>query len=97
LAREHFRRKSKDGRLHCAACDWTRPAFSLAHEIIEAGLLDDLCLTLSPVLAGPGAGRIVADLGPLREPGGVDGRRLSLAHVLADDGHLLCRYVRPAG
>ena len=69
----------------------------LLSQIIEAGLLDDLCLTLSPVLAGPGAGRIVADLGPLREPGGVDGRRLSLAHVLADDGHLLCRYVRPAG
>jgi riboflavin biosynthesis pyrimidine reductase len=69
----------------------------LLSQIIEAGLLDDLCLTLSPVLAGPGAGRIVADLGPLREPGGVDARRLSLAHVLADNGHLLCRYVRPAG
>jgi riboflavin biosynthesis pyrimidine reductase len=69
----------------------------LLTQIIEAGLLDDLCLTLSPVLAGPGADRIVADLGPLREPGGMDARRLSLAHVLADDGHLLCRYVRPAG
>ena len=68
----------------------------LLSQIIEAGLLDDLCLTLSPVLAGPGAGRIVADVGPLHEPGGVDARPLSLAHVLADDGHLLCRYVRPA-
>jgi riboflavin biosynthesis pyrimidine reductase len=68
----------------------------LLSQIIEAGLLDDLCLTLSPVLAGPGAGRIVADIGPLREPGGGEARRLSLAHVLADDGHLLCRYVRPA-
>ena len=66
----------------------------LLSQIIEAGLLDDLCLTFSPVLAGPGADRIVADIGPLREPGGVDARRLSLAHVLADDGHLICRYVR---
>src|SRR5262249_37484516 len=67
----------------------------LLSQIIEAGLLDDLCLTFSPVLAGPGADRIVADAGPLREPGGLDARPLSLAHVLADDGHLLCRYVRP--
>ena len=66
----------------------------LLTQIIAAGLLDDLCLTFSPVLAGPGADRIVADIGPLREPGGVDARRLSLVHVLADDGHLLCRYVR---
>jgi riboflavin biosynthesis pyrimidine reductase len=68
----------------------------LLSQIIEAGLLDDLCLTLSPVLAGPGADRIAAGHGPLREPAGVDPGRLSLAHVLADDGHLLCRYVRPA-
>jgi riboflavin biosynthesis pyrimidine reductase len=66
----------------------------LLTQIIDAGLLDDLCLTFSPVLAGPGADRIVADIGPLREPGGVDARKLSLAHVLADDGHLICRYVR---
>ncbi len=68
----------------------------LLSQIIEAGLLDDLCLTVSPVLAGPGADRIVAGMGPLRAPTGVDARRLSLVHVLADDGHLLCRYVRPA-
>jgi riboflavin biosynthesis pyrimidine reductase len=67
----------------------------LLSQIIEAGLLDDLCLTLSPVLAGPGADRIAAGLGPPRELAGVDARQLSLAHVLADDGHLLCRYVRP--
>ena len=68
----------------------------LLTQIIEAGLLDDLCLTLSPVLAGPGADRIVADIGPRRGPGGAVARPLSLAHVLAEDGHLLCRYVRPA-
>ena len=69
----------------------------LLSQIIDAGLLDELCLTLSPLLAGPGAGRIVADIGPLHQPGGAGARPLRLAHVLADDGHLLCRYVRPAG
>ncbi|HEV8276181.1 MAG TPA: pyrimidine reductase family protein [Streptosporangiaceae bacterium] len=68
----------------------------LLSQIIEAGLLDELCLTLSPLLAGPGASRIVADIGPLRQPGGAAARPLELAHVLADDGHLICRYVRPA-
>jgi riboflavin biosynthesis pyrimidine reductase len=67
----------------------------LLSQIIEAGLLDDLCLTLSPLLAGPGADRIVAAAGPLRELAGVDARQLHLAHVLAEDGQLLCRYVRP--
>jgi riboflavin biosynthesis pyrimidine reductase len=66
----------------------------LLSQIIEAGLLDDLCLTVSPLLAGPGADRIVADTGPLREPGGMDVLPLRLAHVLAEDGHLLCRYLR---
>jgi riboflavin biosynthesis pyrimidine reductase len=68
----------------------------LLTQIVDAGLLDDLCLTLSPVLAGPGADRIVADIGPRRGPGAAGARPLSLAHVLAEDGHLLCRYVRAA-
>jgi len=33
---------------------------SVARQCLEAGLLDELCLTLSPVLAGPNGGRIVA-------------------------------------
>jgi riboflavin biosynthesis pyrimidine reductase len=74
--------------------------------IAAAGLLDDLCLTISPVLAGGGAGRILA--GPAAGPGtdatgGAGGPEdsalpagLTLAHVLAaDDGFLLCRYIRP--
>lgn len=68
----------------------------LLSQIIDAGLLDELCLTLSPLLAGPGASRIVAGTGPPRQPGGAGARPLQLAHVLADDGHLICRYVRPA-
>ncbi len=68
----------------------------LLSQIIEAGLLDELCLTLSPLLAGPGASRIVADTGPPSQSAGASARPLELAHVLADDGHLICRYVRPA-
>jgi riboflavin biosynthesis pyrimidine reductase len=66
----------------------------LLSQIIEAGLLDELCLTVSPLLAGPGAHRIVADIGPLHQPAGASPHRLRLAHALADDGHLICRYLR---
>ncbi|HEU5417484.1 MAG TPA: dihydrofolate reductase family protein [Streptosporangiaceae bacterium] len=62
--------------------------------IAAEGLLDELCLTVSPVLAGGGARRILA--GPGRD--GADGAAFpagfSLAHVIAADGFLLCRYVR---
>jgi riboflavin biosynthesis pyrimidine reductase len=58
-----------------------------------AGLLDELCLTVSPLLAGGQAGRILA--GGDDVPGAQAG--LELAHVLADDGFLFCRYVRRGG
>jgi riboflavin-specific deaminase-like protein len=66
----------------------------LLGQVAAAGLLDELCLTLSPLLAGGRAGRILAagatggDDIPAAQAG------LSLAHVLADSGYLLCRYVR---
>jgi riboflavin biosynthesis pyrimidine reductase len=53
------------------------------------GLLDDLCLTVSPLLTGPGEGRIMQPGGP----GGALPRHLTLAHVLADEAFLLCRYL----
>jgi riboflavin biosynthesis pyrimidine reductase len=60
--------------------------------IAAAGLLDELCLTVSPLLAGGQVGRILAggpgDAVPDAQAG------LDLAHVLADDGFLFCRYVR---
>ena len=66
----------------------------LLAQLIGADLVDELCLTISPLLAGPGAGRIVTGAGPL--PGGA--RPVTLGHVLAQEGHLLCRYTRaPAG
>ena len=58
-------------------------------QIAAAGLLDELCLTIGPLLAGPGPDRILAGHpfpdGPLP---------LVLAHVLEDSGFLLCRYTR---
>jgi riboflavin biosynthesis pyrimidine reductase len=76
---------------------------SLLTQFNEAGLLDDLCLTISPVLEGGWAGRIHAapaaaglgrPAGPDAAPGPGRAARLRLAHVLEDDGSLLCRYLR---
>lgn len=82
----------------------------LLGEITGTGLLDELCLTVSPLLAGGSAGRIIDAAGAVSqgpagqimagaEPGGGASSpgslgRLSLAHVLADEGYLLCRYLR---
>ncbi len=63
----------------------------LLAQFAEAGLLDELCLTIGPLMAGPGANRIVAGAPSQAPP-----LPLTLAHVLEDDGFLLCRYtVRP--
>jgi riboflavin biosynthesis pyrimidine reductase len=64
----------------------------LLAQLAEAGLLDELCLTVGPLMAGPGAPRIVAGTpgtGPAATP-----LPLTLAHVLEDQGFLLCRYTR---
>ena len=56
-------------------------------DLAAAGLVDELCLSLSPMLAGPGAARIIdgAQLDAARP--------LALTQVLAaDDGFLFCRY-----
>jgi riboflavin biosynthesis pyrimidine reductase len=59
----------------------------LLGQLAAAGLLDELCVTVSPVLAGGPAGRI------LHGPPGGRPARLDLAHLLADDGYLFCRYL----
>ncbi|UWZ40276.1 pyrimidine reductase family protein [Dactylosporangium roseum] len=56
--------------------------------LTAAGLTDELCLTLSPLLAGPGPDRIIAGP-PLTIP-----ERLTLRHVLLADGQLMLRYSR---
>jgi riboflavin biosynthesis pyrimidine reductase len=62
---------------------------TLLGHLVAAGLVDELCLTTSPLLAVGSAGRII---------GGValaDATvKLSLRHVLTDDGFLFCRYAR---
>jgi riboflavin biosynthesis pyrimidine reductase len=54
-------------------------------DLAAAGLVDELCLSLSPTLAGPGAARIIA--GPASA-----GRPMTLRQVLADDDFLFLRY-----
>jgi riboflavin biosynthesis pyrimidine reductase len=61
----------------------------LLADLAAAGLLDELCLTISPLLAGPGAGRILTGT---PWPGGA--QRMELAHTLEEDGFLFCRYTR---
>src|SRR5262245_48924839 len=63
----------------------------LLAQLAGEGLLDELCLTFSPLLAGPGADRIVT--GGLPLPGGGT-EPFTLAHVLTDEAYLLCRYLR---
>jgi riboflavin biosynthesis pyrimidine reductase len=66
----------------------------LLAQIAAAGLLDELCLTIGPLLAGPGADRILAGT-PLSGTGpAASAQPLTLAHVLEDNGFLFCRYSR---
>jgi riboflavin biosynthesis pyrimidine reductase len=63
----------------------------LLGSLAAAGALDELCLTLSPLIAGGTAGRIVAGYLPeVVEP-------MHLLHVLEDDGHLFLRYSTTSG
>lgn len=56
--------------------------------LIADDLVDQLCLTLAPLLAGVGADRIA--MGRLSEKS----RRMRLASVLHEDGFLMLRYMR---
>jgi riboflavin biosynthesis pyrimidine reductase len=60
---------------------------ALLGHLADADLIDELCLTTSPVLAGGSASRITTCLS-------AHATRLSLAHVLCDDGFLFSRYQR---
>ena len=59
--------------------------------LLAADLVDELCLTVSPLLTGPGAGRIVA--GPTRS----GPLPLRLLHVIEVDSTLITRYGRGEG
>jgi riboflavin biosynthesis pyrimidine reductase len=61
----------------------------LLAQLLAADLLDELCLTVGPLMTGPGAGRIVAGAQAPDRP-----LPLRLAHAIEEDGFLLCRYTR---
>jgi riboflavin biosynthesis pyrimidine reductase len=56
--------------------------------LLAADLVDELCLTISPLLVGAGPGRIVAG-GRRDEP-----EAMRLVHLIAAEGMLLTRYSR---
>jgi len=60
---------------------------SLVGALEAAGAIDELCLTISPILAGPGGTRITA--GAPAAP-----QRMELAHLLTDGELLFTRYIR---
>ena len=55
----------------------------------EAGLVDELCLSISPILAGGTSSRIVADAARAVPT------RMRLSRLLAEDDLLFARYTRP--
>ena len=64
----------------------------LLGQLAAAGLLDELCVTVSPVLAGGQAGRIIQGPADSGAPA-----RLDLAHILTDEDYLFCRYLADRG
>jgi riboflavin biosynthesis pyrimidine reductase len=61
----------------------------LLGSLTAADLVDEVCLTISPLLAGPGAGRITAgESSPVRD--------LAVAHILYAEHAILLRYARAA-
>jgi riboflavin biosynthesis pyrimidine reductase len=59
----------------------------VVHQLIGAGLLDELCLTLSPWLVGGSSNRVGGGAGPAHVAS------LRLAHLGIDGDHLFLRYV----
>lgn len=60
---------------------------TLNGQMLSAGLVDEICLTLSPRLVAGEASRLAH--GPAADPGA-----WALAHVCEDDGFLFLRYLR---
>lgn len=56
--------------------------------LLRAGVVDELCLTVAPLLLGEDGGRRIMDAAPVAAP-----VKLALAHVLEDEGHLFLRYL----
>ncbi len=74
-----------DAGLHRVQCEGGPTV--LTH-LAAAGLLDELCLTLTPRIGGSDAPRILTGAPPVPES------RMRLVHILEDDGTLLTRWAR---
>jgi 5-amino-6-(5-phosphoribosylamino)uracil reductase len=59
---------------------------TLFASMVDAGLVDEVCVSVSPILAGPGAGRLSAGADWERA------RRVRLSGLLEEDGALFARY-----
>jgi riboflavin biosynthesis pyrimidine reductase len=77
LVRRGLRRQLTEGGPH------------LLGQLVRRGQLDELSVTMAPLLAGAGASRIVAGPDTADPP-----RQMVLASLLEDDGTLFARYVR---
>ncbi len=73
--------------LHRVLCEGGPGLFG---DLLAADAVDELCLTVSPLLAGGDAGRIA------RGPAGTPARPMALVGVAHEDGALLLRYRRDA-
>jgi 5-amino-6-(5-phosphoribosylamino)uracil reductase len=71
--------------LHRVLCEGGPRLFG---DLVGADLVDELCLTVAPVLAAGAAGRIAVG------PPGPPPRPLRLVGALEEDGALLLRYAR---
>ena len=60
----------------------------IVHQLIGAGLLDELCLTVSPWLVGGASKRVGSGPGPANQT------PMLLVHTAHDGGYLFLRYVR---
>ena len=60
---------------------------TLNGQLHDAGLIDELCLTMSPLLVGTAAARVI-------DGAALNVQHLSLDRVLEEDGWLFLRYVR---
>jgi riboflavin biosynthesis pyrimidine reductase len=69
---------------------------SLLAQLAGAAMLDELCLTISPLLVGGKARRILSG-GPGGDLPPDAPQSLQLAHILAENDYLFCRYLHAEG
>jgi len=65
----------------------------LLGDLVSAGLVDELCLTTTPLLVGAGPGRVVGGGGPDGPTACAPPVGARLAHLLHADGTLLARWL----